>query len=209
MGNSRLDSSRLRSGQAGQAMMVATILFLVVSITIIFGMAGPILKQQKMVSQSLLSRQSYFLAEAGIEDVVYRLKTGQPVSATEVLNLSGNTAKIIGNVYSSGNIIGTNSARIQGMTIASGPTGVIDGMDIDGDAWSRTIRGNSTVGGNATHAVLQNTTVTGNVVADSISNCTIGGTAKYDTKSNCTVNGAATIPNPDAFVPADVLSLPI
>ena len=264
MGNSRLDSPRLRSGQAGQAMMVATILFLVVSITIIFGMAGPILKQQKMVSQSLLSRQSYFLAEAGIEDVVYRLKTGQPVSATEVLNLSGNTvttitvdtdegkqiiatgevgetvrkietdlllgvgiafhygvqvgqgglemsnsAKIIGNVYSSGNIIGTNSARIQGMTIASGPTGVIDGMDIDGDAWSRTIRGNSTVGGNATHAVLQNTTVTGNVVADSISNCMIGGTAKYDTKSNCTVNGAATIPNPDAFVPADVLSLPI
>ena len=245
-------------------MMVATILFLVVSVTIIFGLAGPILKQQKMVSQSLLSRQSYFLAEAGIEDVVYRLKTGQPVSATEVLNLSGstvttitadtdagkqiiatgevgetvrkvetdlllgvgiafhygvqvgqgglemsNSSKIIGNVYSDGNIIGTNSARIQGTAIASGPTGVIDGMDIDDNAWSRTIRGNSTVGGDAIHAVLQNTTVTGNVVADSISNCTIGGTAKYDTKSNCTVNGAAIVPNPDAFVPADVLSLPI
>ncbi len=272
MTNSRSDFSRLCSGQAGQAprldsgqaMMVATILFLVVSITIIFGLAGPILKQQKMVSQYLLSRQSYFLAEAGIEDVVYRLKTGQPVSATEVLNLSGNTvtmittdtdegkqiiatgevggavrkvetnlllgvgiafhygvqvgqgglemsnsSKIIGNVYSNGNIIGTNSARIQGTAIASGPTGVIDGMDIDGDAWSRTIKGNSTVGGNATHAVLQNTTVTGNVVADSISNCTIGGTARYDTKSSCSVNGATTVPNPDAFVPADALSLPI
>ena len=185
-------------------MMVATILFLVVSVTIIFGLIGPILKQQRIISQMLLSRQSYFLAEAGIEDVVYRLKTGQPVSATEVLNLSGstvttitadtdegkqivaigevggavrkvetdlllgvgiafhygvqvgqgglemsNSARIIGNVYSDGNIIGTNSARIQGTAIASGPTGVIDGMDIDGDAWSRTIRGNSTVGGNA------------------------------------------------------------
>src|SRR3989344_8175205 len=87
----------LERGQAprldsGQAMMVATILFLVVSITIIFGLTGPILRQQKIASNLILSRQSYFLAEAGIEDVVYRLKTGQPVSATEVLSFSESTA---------------------------------------------------------------------------------------------------------------------
>ena len=218
-------------------MMVATILFLVVSVTIIFGLAGPILKQQRIASNLVLSRQSYFLAEAGLEDVVYRLRTGIPVSSTEILGLGGNivttvttdtaegkqivaigevgetvrkveadlllgvgiafhygvqvgqgglemsnSGRIIGNVYSDGNIIGTNSARIQGTAIASGPTGIIDGMDIDGDAWSHTIRGISTVGGRATHAVLQITKVAGNVVADSISNCTIGGTAKYDTR---------------------------
>lgn len=245
-------------------MMVATILFLVVSITIIFGLVGPILKQQRIASQLVLSRQSYFLAEASVEDVVYRLRTGKPVSSTEILSLSGstvttvttdtaegkqivatgevretirkveanlilgtgiafhygvqigqgglemsNSSKVIGNAYSNGNITGTNSARIQGAAIASGPTGIIDGMDIDGDAWSHTIRGISTVGGKATHAVLQNTTVTGNVVADSISNCAIGGTAKYDTRSSCTVIGAVTTPNPDVFVPADILSLPI
>lgn len=244
--------------------MVATILFLVVSITIIFGLVGPILKQQRIASQLVLSRQSYFLAEASVEDVVYRLRTGKPVSSTEILSLSGstvttvttdtaegkqivatgevretirkveanlilgtgiafhygvqigqgglemsNSSKVIGNAYSNGNITGTNSARIQGAAIASGPTGIIDGMDIDGDAWSHTIRGISTVGGKATHAVLQNTTVTGNVVADSISNCAIGGTAKYDTRSSCTVIGAVTTPNPDVFVPADILSLPI
>ena len=87
----------LERGQAprldsGQAMMVATILFLVVSITIIFGLTGPILRQQKIASNLILSRPSYFLAEAGIEDVVYRLKTGQPVSATEVLSFSESTA---------------------------------------------------------------------------------------------------------------------
>ena len=250
--------------ERGQAMMVATILFLVVSVTIIFGLAGPILKQQRIASNLVLSRQSYFLAEAGLEDVVYRLRTGIPVSSTEILGLGGNTvttvttdtaegkqivaigevgetvrkveanlllgvgiafhygvqvgqgglemsnsARIIGNVYSDGNIIGTNSARIQGTAIASGPTGIIDGMDIDGDAWSHTIRGISTVGGRATHAVLQNTNVAGNVVADSISNCTIGGTAKYDTRSSCAVTGAVTTPNPDAFVPAVILPLPI
>src|SRR3990167_5802233 len=250
--------------ERGQAMMVATILFLVVSITIIFGLAGPILKQQKIASNLVLSRQSYFLAEASVEDVVYRLQTGKPVEANEVLSLNGstvttvttdtaegkqivatgevketvrkvkvnlilgtgiafhygvqigqgglemsNSSKVIGNAYSNGNIIGTNSARIQGTAIASGPTGIIDGMDIDGDAWSHTIRGISTVGGKATHAVLQNTTVTGNVVADSISSCTIGGTAKYDTRSSCAVTGAITTPNPDVFVPATILPLPI
>jgi len=257
------------SGQAprldsGQAMMVATILFLVVSLTIIFGLVGPIIKQQKIASQLVLSRQSYFLSEAGIEDVVYRLKSGLSVSSTEVLSLSGNmttvtitdtsggkkiiatgevkeairkvevnlilgtgiafhygvqvgqgglemsnSSQIIGNAYSNGNIIGTNSARIQGAAIVSGPTGVIDGMDIDGDAWSNTIRGSSTVGGKATHSSLQNTTVTGDVIADSISNCTIGGTAKYDIRSSCIVTGGATTPNPDDFVPADLLPLPI
>lgn len=120
-----------------------------------------------------------------------------------------NSSTVIGNAYSGGNIIGTNSARIQGSAFVSGATGVIDGMDIDGDAWSHTIRGTSTVGGTATHSVLQHTTVTGNVVADSISNCTIGGTATYDTRSSCTVAGAVTTPNPNAFIPADVLPLPI
>lgn len=120
-----------------------------------------------------------------------------------------NSSKVIGNAYSNGNIIGTNSARIQGTAFVSGPAGIIDGMDIDGDTWSHTIRGISTVGGNATHSVLQDTTVTGNVIADSISNCTIGGTATYDTRSSCTVTGAITTPNPGVFVSADVLPLPI
>ncbi len=250
--------------EQGQAMMVATVLFLVVSITIIFGLAGPILKQQRIASGLVLSRQSYFLAEAGLEDVVYRLQTGKPVDTAETLSLDGSTAttvvtdtsegkqivatgevgeavrkvkadlllgtgiafhygvqvgqgglemnnlsRVIGNVYSGGDIIGNNSARIEGTAIASGPTGIIDGMDISGNAWSHTIRGLSNVGGNATHAVLQSTTVTGNVVADAISNCTIGGTATYDTRSGCNVTGTITTPNPDIFVPADTLPLPV
>src|SRR3989344_3588675 len=88
------------SGQAlrynsGQAMMVATMFFLVVSITIIFGLVGPIVRQQKIASQSLLSRQSYFLAEAGVEDVVYRLDTGLTVGTTEVLSLNGSSATTV------------------------------------------------------------------------------------------------------------------
>jgi len=80
------------SMNSGQAMMVATIFFLVVSITIIFGLVGPIVRQQKIASALLSSRQSYFLAEAGVEDVVYRLNTGQLVGLNEALTLNGYTA---------------------------------------------------------------------------------------------------------------------
>lgn len=78
----------------GQAMMVATILFLVVSITIVFGLVGPILKQQKITSNLAFSRQSYFLAEAGIENVIQKFKTGKLVAPTETLTLDGNTVTI-------------------------------------------------------------------------------------------------------------------
>ena len=65
--------------ESGQAMMVATIFFLIISTTIIFGLVGPIVREQKITSTLLLSRQSYFTAEAGVEDVVYRIKTAKPV----------------------------------------------------------------------------------------------------------------------------------
>src|SRR3989338_2650479 len=68
------------------------------------------------------------------------------------LNMS-NSSQVIGNAYSNGNIIGTNSARIRGTAIVAGGSGIIDGVDIDVDSWSHTIRGSSTVGGNANHSV--------------------------------------------------------
>jgi len=262
-----LKSKKTRSTfQSGQAIMIAIVFFLFISTTIVLGVSNPILKQAKVSRDLIRGRESLFLAEAGIEDVVYRIKNNKTVSVSgsETLTLNGGTAttlvedisnkkkitttsdiysgsrkietelnvgfgiafhygiqvgqggldmsnssQVIGNAYSNGNIIGTNSARIRGTAIVAGGSGIIDGMDIDVDSWSHTIRGSSTVGGNATHSVLQNTTVTGNVIADSISSCTIGGTAKYDTRSSCTVTGVVTTPNPTTFVPADVLPLPI
>ena len=250
--------------EKGQVMIISVVLFLLLSLVAVFGMINPLIRHASALRAVLQSKQGFYLAEAGMEDIVYRLKFGIAVASSQVLSIGtysvtttvtdqvdgkkvvsngnandylrkletnlvfgtgvsfhygvqvgqgglemSNSSKIIGNVYSNGNIIGTNSARIQGTAIVAGPAGIIDGMDIDGDAWSHTIRGTSTVGGKATHSELQNTTVSGNVVADSISNCTIGGTAKYDIRSSCTVIGTITTPNPDIFVPADILPLPI
>ncbi len=91
-------------------MMVATIFFLIVSTTIIFGLAGPIVRHQRIATNLMLSRQSYFLSEAGIEDVVYRIKSGETVGTTELLSLSGNTATTITTDMSGGKVVSASSS---------------------------------------------------------------------------------------------------
>ncbi len=80
--------------ERGQAMMVATMFFLIVSLTIIYGLATPVLKQEKIVAGLFLSRQSYFLAEAGIEDAIYRLTTGKALPSSSALTLGSSTATV-------------------------------------------------------------------------------------------------------------------
>jgi len=119
-----------------------------------------------------------------------------------------NSSRVIGNVYSNGSIIGTNTASIQGTAVVAG-SGYIEGMDVTLNAQAHTIRGSSNIDGNATVSALQSSSVDGNVVADSISGCSIGGAAIYDTRSSCTVTGATTTPNPTDYTPAASLPLPI
>lgn len=80
--------------QKGQAMMVATIFFLIISITIIFGLAGPVSKQKHIVADLIESRRGYFLSEAGMEDVVYRLKNGMTVGSTETITINNQTTTV-------------------------------------------------------------------------------------------------------------------
>ncbi len=119
-----------------------------------------------------------------------------------------NSSTVVGNVYSNGDIIGSNSARIQGTAIVAG-SGQISGMDVDNNAQAYSINNTTNVGGNATVSVLDNSTVTGNVVADAISNCSVGGTANFDTRTSCAVSGTATSPNSNDYPTPPVVPLPI
>jgi len=71
----------------GQIMITAVVFFIIISSTIIFGMVTPILKQVKTGQDNLKSKQSYYLANASLEDVVYRIKNGKQYSTTEVMLL--------------------------------------------------------------------------------------------------------------------------
>ena len=44
--------------QAGQTMMIATLLFVALSVTIMFGLVGPVIRQQVIVRDLSTSRQT-------------------------------------------------------------------------------------------------------------------------------------------------------
>lgn len=74
---------------SGQAMLMAVILFLFLSISFITGVSSPILRQAAITNDFLTSRKSYFLSEAGVEDAIYKIKNSKQIFATDDLILDG------------------------------------------------------------------------------------------------------------------------
>ena len=162
------------SKKSGQVVILTTIFFLVISSTIVFGFIAPAIRHIKVASNLLHSRESYFLAEAGTEDVLYRLKTSLPTSSSQSLSIDGktvtteiadvvggktiiseanwddyyrkirtkiiagvgasfnyglhvgngglqmdNNSSVVGNVYSNGDIDGSNGASVTGTAVAA------------------------------------------------------------------------------------------
>ena len=71
--------------ERGQAMIIAVLFLVGGSVIMLTGVAAPVLTDIRTVSEFSASRQSYSLAEGGVEDVAYRLMEGLPVSSTETL----------------------------------------------------------------------------------------------------------------------------
>lgn len=69
----------------GAAMMTVVIFFVFISLTILLGIVTPAVREFKISTNNLDSKQTYFLAESGVEDVIYRLKNGLQVES--VINL--------------------------------------------------------------------------------------------------------------------------
>ena len=249
----------------GAAMLISVIFFLFISLAIISGLVSPTVREFRNANVNLNSKKSYFLAESGIEDALYRTINNITIGANEVLTLDSNsatttivsgsgtkqitslgdissyqrktivtlftgtgasfnygvqvgqgglemsnTSKIVGNIYSGGEIEGENSAKITGSAIVSGASGKIKNIQIDGDANAHFIEG-STIGGSTNSHDFKTTRVTGNVVATTITSCTgtVGGNATFDTKASCVIAGTQTTPNPVDFVDPAVTPLPI
>lgn len=71
-----------------------------------------------------------------------------------------NSASVDGNVYSNGPLVGNNSMIIYGSAVSAGAGGVIDDVEVAGDAYAHTIT-DSEIGGNAHYQTLANSTVGG------------------------------------------------
>lgn len=78
--------------QKGAAMLISVILFLFCSLTVVLGVVTPAVREYNISNNMIKSRQSYAVAESGIEDAIYRIKVGKQISSSESVSLSGATA---------------------------------------------------------------------------------------------------------------------
>lgn len=82
-------------GSDGYVMLITTIIFMIVSLIIVFGLSTSIIKQILLSRDIWSAKQSYYLSESGVEDVLYRLKDSNMSSnlaITETLTLDGYNA---------------------------------------------------------------------------------------------------------------------
>lgn len=71
----------------GAAMMIVVIFFVFISLTILVGIITPTVREFKIAGAVYNSKNAYFLAESGVEDVVFRLKNSRQIDSTENITL--------------------------------------------------------------------------------------------------------------------------
>jgi hypothetical protein len=90
-----------RRKTGGQAMLIAVVFFLFINLAVISGLVVSPVREFRNASLGHQSKQSYFLAESGVEDAYYRILNNLPIAEITTLTLGGNTATTA--VTSSGN----------------------------------------------------------------------------------------------------------
>ena len=177
------------SSESGVAMMVAIIFFIIISSLIVIGLTGPSAREFSLVNGTMLSRQSYFLAESGTEDAYYRIKNNMTIATTTTLVLGSSIATTtittlagahekditsIGNLYS-------NQRNVSFVTITG--AGIAFNYGLQTGAGGLTIGGGSTINGN----------VYSNANIDAIS-ATINGSAIAADSGTSTLDQSNTTP---------------
>ena len=200
----------------GYSAIVTVFLVSTIGLILAGNISALMIARQKIIRNVLGTAQSYYTAEAGIEDALLRvIDPAIPRQTSIFLSLAGSTAsttiaqsgnnitifssgnknnffrnlqlavtaatdsvsfnygvqigagglkmknngRVEGNVYSDGDIIGTNSPVITGDAWASG-NHKIEGFRIDKNAYANTLRNNN-IGMNAYYQTIFNTTVAG------------------------------------------------
>ena len=86
--------------KSGQTMMIVVIFFLFISLAIVLSLISPTIREFKVSKDLLSSKESYFLAESGIEDAIYRFNSGKQISSSESITVGQNT--VMTNIVSFG-----------------------------------------------------------------------------------------------------------
>jgi hypothetical protein len=83
---------------SGQVIILNTLLFVALSLTIIFGVSAPVLSSYATTQSFLSSKETFLLGNSAIEESLYRLKNGLDISNSETVSLDqGDTIVSIAN----------------------------------------------------------------------------------------------------------------
>lgn len=96
-----LHSIKNANRKNGQAALTAVIFFLAIFLTVTLGFSAMALRQASITRVNAQAVQSYFLAESGQEDAVYRLIAGKMISASETITTG--TASVTTDIVQVGN----------------------------------------------------------------------------------------------------------
>jgi hypothetical protein len=78
----------------GQVVLLNTILFLIVSLLLINGIAYPVISHYQAATGLLSSKKALMVSQSGIDEALYRLKRSKQVWSTMTLSLASTTATI-------------------------------------------------------------------------------------------------------------------
>lgn len=81
-----------KKSEKGAATLVIVFFFMFISITILTGIVTPVVREFKIAANVIVSRQSYFVSESGIEDAIYRIKNNKQIGSSEIIVLGSSTA---------------------------------------------------------------------------------------------------------------------
>ncbi len=159
----------------GQVMIFAVVVFVSLAIASTIGIVNPAVRHIKAMENYKMTKQSYYLAESGIEDVIYRLKNGIQTNSQNVLEIDGESSvttisdeigggKIISSVSNfsdyqrkieSSLVVGEGVSFNYALQSGNGGFFIDGGSVVDGNVYSNgniTGDGGSTITGSATAA---------------------------------------------------------
>ncbi len=173
----------------GAAILLSIIFFLFISLAIISGLVSPSVREFRNANVSFNSKQSYFLAESGSEDAIYRIFNNMTIGNSETLILNSNSTTttittLIGNIKeinSTGDVsnyqrttniilsIGVGTSFNYGVQIGSGGLEMNENSEIIGNIYS-----NGSISGNNGSKISGDVMVAGNIeesIETSSTNC--------------------------------------
>ncbi|MBI2481963.1 MAG: hypothetical protein HYV76_00080 [Candidatus Vogelbacteria bacterium] len=201
----------------GQALITTVVILISLASATIAGIVNPIINDYRSVKGNALSHQSFFTAESGTEDGIYRLKTNKKTSAIQTLSLGNAWATTTISTSGQNKVVtatGNASQYLRSLrSVLSLGTGASFNFGVQSDQGGFVMENNSSVSGNlysngsiigSGSSIIRGDVIsagpaglvdgihaTGTVYAHTIRNVLIDGDAYYQVISNSTVRGAS------------------